>query len=994
MAVKWIAIFENHGDRIVKLMLSAIILVAALAAIVQPVVAAPKDQSLLSWETPLGEGGARVPELPEFQKNNDIETGLTKVVAVVFPPDTHDILFIGEREAGKQILFTPESLSDALVVSYRAQSRGEAPGVSIDYTKAQERCMYLRDRELSRSGKSKYKPCINENDLLKIRYIGGDKGTEVGLVAFEADRLMKSLGLGKDSKTKKPLRSRVSGFHTRLELGQKYPMRYSQSTHRFWIEPQNGSVERSSDGRTLVVKSNLGVQVKYQVSTSGGMVDAKREADQGATAFAEHMSGRYADYGAEFPVFAKLAAFSQMTYAARALLAPSRNSGNSANIDRTVDHEWMLNGYKIRSVDTEQNTVASIVLGEWQQKAGGVSVRPSITGGVDLTPTTSRNDPGPYSTKADKFQLASLAAYGRHPRRPGNIKIGRKKYNVVVARKGSISRLKSWQTDYKSGALSIVRDYEQQQNVSTAILGDWKLRVPAIEDVSKDMVTYQGGKSVPSYIRVRNDKGEIITLDRYSELQEPNQHRVSGYVSQDGSKRIYLYKNVWRYVDGDVRWRSRGGGSPKPVFIGDSHSVDFMSDGSHHPQWFTSREGILRYEYVRDRLSVLSNNKGDQVRFNYLKNGLLGSINADSGSKINYRYNGYRQLVAVFDGRGNAIEYAHGDRTGELQGIRAQIEKSSSSIDKTARFQVEEVKPIQEEARAAKEFKRRRVHVIRVTYDTADNSVIRVGGEKISVDEFERTLTAILSNEGKKVAEHKQLVKSFFPGLDLDNRQVIVTGLPDYRQRMAEVLRRVLPTAKIATANQLSRALKLYDKSPAKKDRNSAKVLFMESKAFDNQSSRRIRRHTKDRKSYDTVIVVGHNDGRFEDFVRKAAETGEFKNKSVILLTCGANNLPGLIDLAFINNAREVVYFRAPIKTKDAARALETIQRGLRNGKTMQEVFDEIKKGTSIEKDLKNIFELIERQIGALWPSRFVEGLARYAGLSRKNELYAQVGFG
>ena len=964
-----------------KLVLTAIVSVVVFSAIVQPVVAAPKGESLLSWETPLGEGGARVPKLPAYQKDDDVETGLTNVVAVVFPPDTRDILFVGEREAGKPILFTPESLSDALVVAYRALSRGSAPGVSIDYTKRQEQCMHVRNREIRQTGKSQYLPCIEEDDLLKIRYVGGDEGTELGLVAFEADRMMKALSLGKDNLTK-----------TRLELGGKYPNRSVQSSHRFWIEPQSGSVERSADGRTLVVNVSLGVEVKNQVATSEGMKDSVESAEPAATDFAQHMTENYAKYGAEFPVFAKLSGFAKMTYVAQALLAASKLQGNVTKLDRIIDHEWLLSGYEVRTVKTEKNTKASVVMGT-PKRSGHTIYTPTLTGGVKLRPTTSPENPGDKSQLAEKFQSAAIAAYTRQPARPHAIKVDKKKYNVVVARKGSMSRLKSWQTDYKSGALSIVRDYAPQEDMSSAMFGDWKLRVPAIQNISEDIVTYKNGDSVPSYIRVRNNRGEIITLDRYLKLQEPNQPTVPGYTSQDGSKRIYLYKNVWRYVDGDVRWRSRDGGSPRPVFVGDNHSVNFMSDGSHQPQWLTSREGIVRYEYNRDRLSVLSNNNGDQVRFSYKKNGLLGSISADTGSKINYRYNSHRQLVAVFDERGNAIEYAHGDRTGELQGIRAQINKSSSSIDKTAGFQVEEVKPIQEEAQAAKEFKRRGVHVIRIIYDTADDSLIRVGGERISSDKFDRTLTAILSNEGK-VAEHKQQVKSFFPGLDLDNRQVIVTGLPDSRQRMAEVLRRVLPTAKIATANQLSRALKLYDKSPAKKDGNSAKVLFMESEAFDNQSSRRIRRHTKDRKSYDTVIVVGHNESGFEDFVRKAAETGEFKDKSVILLTCGANNLPGLIDLAFINNAREVVYFRAPIKTKDAARALETIQRGLRNGKTMQEVFDEIKKGTSIEKDLKNIFELIERQIGALWPSRFVEGLARYQGLSRKNELYAQVDFG
>ena len=133
------------------------------------------------------------------------------------------------------------------------------------------------------------------------------------------------------------------------------------------------------------------------------------------------------------------------------------------------------------------------------------------------------------------------------------------------------------------------------------------------------------------------------------------------------------------------------------------------------------------------------------------------------------------------------------------------------------------------------------------------------------------------------------------------------------------MLRHITSTISVATANSLSRALKnLNSQTGRTTTREGAKVLFMKSDIFSPAAIKKIKNYTKGRELATDVIVVGHNDKGFVDYVKRHADRGEFNNKSVVLLTCGRQNIYGLADALLESGANEVLYFTEPIKTLTA----------------------------------------------------------------------------
>ncbi|MCU7805448.1 MAG: hypothetical protein KZQ96_19830 [Candidatus Thiodiazotropha sp. (ex Lucinoma borealis)] len=964
---------KRETPRSLGYLMQCISAMLVLVAVLDPLWAAQNDVTQFVWENKFGAGGAQVPTPGEYPDPAVSPLSLTNVVAVVFPPDTHDILFVGEYEEGKPGLLSPEGLSDALVVAYRVISQGNMPAVSIDYTEAQEECFYRKDLMAKQGHDVSDMRCINENDDLNVRYEGGIGGTELGQVAFEADRIMKSLALGKDNVSKQPVRSNVKDYKNRLQLIQIYneagAVRNGEvrdwDSHRFWIEPKKGQVERSRDGRTLFIDATFWVDVRKQVATRAGMEDANDREKKSARAFAAHMTKHYREFGNEFPVYNKLHAFAQMTYAAQALLARSGNDGRDDSFNQVVDHDWMQSDYQVETVETSPKTKAIIVPDD-PEKIGF-----SLTGGVNLAPTLPRNNPGIKSNRAAVFQKVALAAYARNPEAPGLVKVAGRQYLVTVSRRGRANKLESWQTDLSRGLIQISRDYGNRPADAPSVLGDWNLRIPEIAKIG-EAVRFENEGMAPAYVRIRDRAGRMVTLDQLASLTWLGKEPVRGYLSRDGSKSLYLYSDVWLYVNGEIQFQSINDGPYRPVFDEHDYMVEFSPEGKHAAQWMKSGDGIVHYEYKGDRLVVIEDNHGGRARLKYSSTGMLARLEYGEGEFLGYRYDNLGRLAAVIDKHGYSIEYEHDDAGGELRGIRTYVVAASSPIESVPTFRMENPPDRGEEQQAKAALQDRGINVLTIGFDPAGDDMIVINEAKASYIDLLRAKAALLSGEG---GMSKQGVrKRLFSRVIFDENLIVTTGPPDLRNGMAELLRQLPDVKSVATASNLERANSLLDKRRENKTPARARVLFMDSPAFDRQTAESLYEYARAADTGDTVIVAGHNDAGFEKYVASAAESGELNNKTVIFVSCGSSNTPGLVETAFVHGAQLVVYFKAPIRTRDAAPAIEYIQRGLSAGRTVQEIFDDIKNSNDLDGQLKYLFDHMEIQIGTLLP--VMHGLA------------------
>ena len=164
------------------------------------------DNAELSWRNEFGPGGAFIPQLPSVELTRTPTVAFTRLLGVVFPRGTHDVLFLGITEPGQATL-SPDELLDAFVIAFRAAAVGKSPGMSIDPTPEQ----------LGRQ--------LREGDVMDVVYFGNLRGTEFGRAAFECDRLMKCLSFGKDNVTKQPVECQVPGYQSELELIENLPTR-------------------------------------------------------------------------------------------------------------------------------------------------------------------------------------------------------------------------------------------------------------------------------------------------------------------------------------------------------------------------------------------------------------------------------------------------------------------------------------------------------------------------------------------------------------------------------------------------------------------------------------------------------------------------------------------------------------------------------------------------------------------------------------------------
>lgn len=205
-----------------------------------------------------------------LDRTAELTSDLSDITGATVDLSTGRFILLGRRGAA-EATFHPADL----IIVLRSALLGRAPGVSIE------------------------DPIVD--GMMTVRYLGNTEGTRVGQVMFEADRLLKSLAMGRDTITRMPMRPRVPGYRSELELLSAFGgTRLPGAWHRYWFRPSQVIASLSPDGRSIQFqKAAVAVLTEYVPPQPGGSEPA-------AEAFARHVTEHYDDYAAAYPALAEL----------------------------------------------------------------------------------------------------------------------------------------------------------------------------------------------------------------------------------------------------------------------------------------------------------------------------------------------------------------------------------------------------------------------------------------------------------------------------------------------------------------------------------------------------------------------------------------------------------------------------------------------------------------------------------------------------------------
>ncbi len=174
----------------------------------------------------------------------------------------------------------PPLRTDELVTIFRCvYLHGDSPSVSIDPI-----------------------PGDPNGPLMKVVHGKGTAHTYVGWVLFEADRIMKTYGQGKDNVTHQAIHSRVPGFESLFDLrfGDDDSGGANMKWHRYWFVPAATTRLQAGDKQLTLFHVPLKVQTETSVQRDGKVVPAPEvEPSLYAKTFAQWFSSNYENLARE-----------------------------------------------------------------------------------------------------------------------------------------------------------------------------------------------------------------------------------------------------------------------------------------------------------------------------------------------------------------------------------------------------------------------------------------------------------------------------------------------------------------------------------------------------------------------------------------------------------------------------------------------------------------------------------------------------------------------
>ena len=838
----------------------------------------------LTWTSAAGSGGAVLPRLRELTpaRPDRGEKLISRVVGAVFTPGSEEVVFLGVEEPGWPVM-TPEDLIDGLGVALQSQRAGISPGVTFEPA----------DDQIGRPPR--------EDELHKVEYFGTARGTIVGWATYEADRVMKCLGGGRDNITKEPFLTEVPGFVSELSRVLDSP-RSGSTTHRFWIKTESSRVTRSNDGLTLLAEVDLKIDTRDQKVQNGEYVDAAGPADPAARAFADHLTEHYSEFAREFPAFAYVHNFAVLSAVAEAIA--TNQVGSEDQVRLLTESLNQFADHQPRPVHTPDSTPVTVVTAK--RTTGNRTDVARIAGGVTLRPANQYTLGGTSLGK-----LASSVRSGR----PAEIqrvnwttRQGNDTYGTVALR--SRKRRRVWHEDLQAGRLSVVRELVRSELRGTEsdhwIIRTGQIRTgPLVEKPEPNQPPWQN-------VSVQDADGNWHVLRPCTISSSHTEGPVPGYTNQSESRSIELYSNVWIQVDQPVEYRSVNGGPYLPTPSGLGRIVEYSPESPHRAQRIVTAQGVTDYSWKGDRLDRMTSG-ADTVSFTYDADGRLKSVSTSDDRMVSYRYDKDSQLREVSHGDSEFLVYEY-DADRRLVDVTLPPDTQFTTTEgRTMQVRFRPRPPEEEQRAVERQAADAGMTVVSVErFGDPDTFRIVLNGREAI---FDGNLNALREEAPREVIDaiRKELEKENSSGETV----ITVTGSMTERQLLGMSLHENFPDNVVTVTSNIERSQQnLADGHVSAGD---SRIVIGNSNML-NRAREQLETLPSSSDSAPVVIFSGHNDvygvklGEVGQQLISMIENGEVREKFVFLNTCGNK------DIAFLRNeliasggAKGVIAFQQPI---------------------------------------------------------------------------------
>ncbi|MBN1136519.1 MAG: choice-of-anchor D domain-containing protein [Anaerolineae bacterium] len=546
----------------------------------------------------------------------DLLLNIEDIAGATYDPKTGQIVFYGQED----VTLPPMDMDD-LAVAFHSVYGNQDPGVSIGT-----------------------EPSGIPGEM-KVRYDGQTAETYFGYVMFEADRVLKSLSMGKDNLTGAPVTCAVPGYKSmlqrELESGECTP---GESSNRMWFRPKEVRLVRSADGISMVFDA-VSIEVLSESKFEGGVVG-----DPEAEAFAAHFTEHYDEFAAEFPILQELERLGKIV----AVVKWIRDNAIPMDVS-------FLDNYVVSWYDTDEYTPETTVSDSSASCTivftGGVTYRPDpeyqadaagdpLTGGMREAALASRPQEtdfmwafgappgvqalGVFPVEADFVAIAQSIA---RRRKDGNFVL--QQTDMVYPVEGDL-------------ALHFTRTYDSFWDEPSAF-GDGWTETPYQLLFPTYMHTYTFGGAVTKAVYP-----QIMVIDRPSGRQD-----VYDLYGLDGSKRA-----LYVPADGSAFLRDNDDRS-FTLLKKDDTAIGFDDAGRLIGMIDRNGNQIL-YAYSDDRLVRIYQPGGRQINLSYDGNRRIIRATGPGGRTVAYTYDANARLhTATNVAAGQTVTYTY-DQAGYL----------------------------------------------------------------------------------------------------------------------------------------------------------------------------------------------------------------------------------------------------------------------------------------------------------------------------------------
>jgi len=490
-----------------------------------------------------------------------------------------------------------------------------------------------------------------------VGYFGAVMNTGFGATLFQADRLLKTLIMGKDNITGAPVSASVPGYENMPNRYKAagyagYTAAQSNPIDRMWFTPQQMTLALSTDGSAMEFS-----QAKMQLLTSATL-NGITPTDPYAEAFATEVTNDYNLYANEFPILQQLTRLGKITAVVKWI------KDNNIPFDLSF-----FSNYVPAAGSTPQYTPQTTVLTAWELSSRIFEL--TITGGVIYTLDASNFATSTDTTTTAPSSAAGQAAVNARPSENNfswnfNAQDPSGNTNQYTAIAQSMTRaqkdgsLKFQATDLSfpvegNNPLVLVRYYNSFYDKTSGFGLGWQLtpyslRFPA----TPESYTFNNAAitlTANYQIYLRDGQSEYLyTLQGLNSSNKPVYLREGGsnYLvdNQDGTFQYY------KFNQGTVSFGSQG--QVTQVVDQNGIAINYNYNSSLQLTSIVHQDGrSIVLNYTGNNITSATGLSSKTVNYTYYSNGQLNTVVDEANDTTTYYYDANLHLNKIVDPRTN-----------------------------------------------------------------------------------------------------------------------------------------------------------------------------------------------------------------------------------------------------------------------------------------------------------------------------------------------------